>query len=385
MSVIVNLTGRLGNNLFQYALGRIIAEHLDLELSCRRYHAKPKPLGGDPPNAAGSTLEDVSSFFPNAPLRIPGRRVHEPVEVFEGVKKVGGWRGHKIDLNGVLQNRTLRQIRLRGWFQRLEYYAPHKPRIFQWFQLLRRPVCPYRITAADVLVNIRRGTDYGMLGWALPMSYYSQILSSLPGLGQLYVCGDSFDANARNRFQKYSPIYYEGSPIEHFSFFSHFRRVVLSNSTFAWWAAFLSEAEEIFAPRVTDPAMYGFAGYSDVDLHMRESRYKEVAIDGCAPFGRLWVNKTLKVHFVNSGKSLLIDDSVPRVLPANDSVLNLVRWLLDQDGPLMMYQVLRRSGGMDICRVVANLVEHRLLLFEPGYFDDAGSGSGQRQSAVSRQ
>ena len=77
---------------------------------------------------------------------------------------------------------------------------------------------------------------------------------------------------------EYSPTYYEGTPFEHFSFFRCFRRVVLSNSTFAWWAAYLSDAEQVYAPRTTQQAQFSFTGFQGVDLHMREARYIEVPV-----------------------------------------------------------------------------------------------------------
>jgi hypothetical protein len=116
---------------------------------------------------------------------------------------------------------------------------------------------------------------------------YEQVLSSLRNVRRVFVCGTGVDDQARRLLSKYKPIYYDGAPIEHFFFMTRFNRIVLSNSTFAWWAAFLSDAEELYAPRAPGVNAFGFTGYKDVDLHMREPRYHEVGDTSIAKFGFL--------------------------------------------------------------------------------------------------
>lgn len=275
MCVSVSMIGRLGNNLFQYALGRIIAQELRMELHCIQIPKAGVSVADEISEIGQSaTLTSVSDYFPNAPLSIPGRRYEEPVEMIEIVPG-HEWRGHTIDLDRILRNTEPRQIRLRGYFQRFEYYEGHKEEIRRWFRP-RDFVMPYNVGAQDVCVNIRRGMDFHRLGWTLAFSYYENILSSLPRRGQVYVCGTGIDLSVRQQLAKYNPIYYDAPPIEQFCFMMRFNCIVLSNSTFAWWSAFLSEAEHIFAPRPSGIDAYGFGGFREVDLHMKEDRYHEV-------------------------------------------------------------------------------------------------------------
>lgn len=281
MCVVVTLRGRLGNNLFQYALGRIIAEEKGLQLECRRVQ-QPTPLHIGLGLDVGpiTILEGVAQYFPNAPLRIDGRRIESPVEQYE-MEAGGLWRGHVLDLGEVLSNSLPRQIRLCGYFQRFSYLAPYKHSIRRWFEM-KHIATPYDLSARDVVVNIRRGSDYDVAGWTLPMSYYERVLSNLSDRGLVYVCGVCIDEQVRQSLAKFAPVYYDASPIEHFAFIMRFSRIVLSNSTFAWWAAFLSDAAELYAPRARHARAYGFTGYSDVDLHMREDRYHEIGVDAVA-------------------------------------------------------------------------------------------------------
>ena len=141
---------------------------------------------------------------------------------------------------------------------------------------------PFEVHSDDLLVNVRRGVDYGALGWTLPLSYYLGLLRDLPLPGRVYVCGTCIDDRMRAAFRRYSPIYCDDlAPMEQFVLMTRFNRIILSNSTFAWWAAFLSDAVELYAPRAAGGAMdraFAFTGFREVDLHMREARYREVPV-----------------------------------------------------------------------------------------------------------
>lgn len=275
MSVKVTLMGRLGNNLFQYALGRIIAEHHGLELECEHISQFTRTFtGGKQDISTTDTLEDPAIEFPYAPLYIPGEHIMTPIEYYHATPdNLSGH--HIIDLPKVLADKTPRKIRLAAYFHRYEYYSPYSDRIREWFQL-KPSKTPFVLHPNDVLVSIRRGVDYEIYDWTLPLPYYSHVLSNMSDLGQVYVCGTGIDDQVRRCLSKYDPIYYEGTPMEHFTFITLFNRIILSNSTFAWWAGFLSKATELYAPGAAHSKAFGFTGYREVDLHMREPRYREI-------------------------------------------------------------------------------------------------------------
>src|ERR1043165_4052305 len=100
MSVSVSMAGRLGNNLFQYAIGRIIAEELGLALNCSQVPARARRIVAGQSLDVGpqATLTTMAGFFPNAPLQLPGRSAESPVESYE-FRRGGEWTGQTIDLN----------------------------------------------------------------------------------------------------------------------------------------------------------------------------------------------------------------------------------------------------------------------------------------------
>lgn len=367
MSVTVSFLGRLGNNLFQYAIGRIIAEHLGFALECTRYRtAIPRSVAGQALDIGQSvTLEDAIDYFPNTKLHMDGLQHQYPLEAY-AVDGMSEWRGQTIDIPGILRDASSRHILLQGWFQRIEYYAPHRDRIRNWF-LPQVQHQEFKIGPKDVLVNIRRGADYGLNGWILPLSYYTGILSSLPNLGRVYVCGTCIDSNVRAALAKYNPIYYEGSPLEHFSFIMRFHRIVLSNSTFAWWAAYLSDATEIFAPRISREGVYSFTGCGDVDLNMRDNRYHEFTIQDLVPMCVFRRNMEMVVRKCSDEGNFVMQDSDGNLheIGADETNRELFIWLLQNDQPMTEQELAHRYHGSRFGETVNTYVKRKLLIVDP--------------------
>lgn len=263
---MIQLSGRLGNNLFQYAFGRIIAERHGLELKCymspftsdgmrlvQRFHLDIGPM---------AFLNGLTDRFTNAPLSIPGRSIEGPLQILD-------------DTCTPLRFRTLLEMspsrfQCVGLFQNMEFYVNHRNDIRRWFAFVPEQT-PFSVGPKDVLINIRAGFDFDMLGWTIPSSFYENVLSAMTGLGSVYVCGTGIDEHVKKSLAKFCPVYYSGTPMQHFSFMRRFNRIVLSNSTFAWWASYLSEASEIYVPVCANSTFW-----SSLPLH--ENRYLAVSV-----------------------------------------------------------------------------------------------------------
>jgi len=251
----VQYVGQLGNNLFQYALGRLLAEKLGMELRCA-------PAPG---HETGHSLDKVWRSFADCPQHIPGLSYCGP-DVEEVLLL---W--HRIDVAALLARREPRHIVLRGWFQRFEYFAPHRERIRRWFA--RVPASPdstYTIGDGDIVILLRRADDYLLQGITLDLEYYDNILSRT-AFDRLFVLGDRIDRAVLHRFARYRPVYPRLSDIDEFQLAQKFARIVIANSTFAWWAAYLSNAREIYYPRPE----HGFwaPDATGHDLEVPEPRY----------------------------------------------------------------------------------------------------------------
>lgn len=272
MSVTVEMIGRLGNNLFQYALGRLLAEERGLALECEQIPwTAHQFLGTSLDHGFDATLTGFLPHLPNVRLAMPGRSFDEPLKAYE-FGSFDEWDGQTVDLDEL---RRARKIVLRGFFQRTEYFAPHIDRIREWYRFVptgtphalgTHSLGTHSIVQSDVVVNIRRGLDMARVDWILAPNFYRKALESMRNVGRVYVCGTGIDKAIRAALAEYDPIYVDGTPHEHFTFLMLFDRMVMSNSTFCWWAAFLSHARELHAPA---PILGG------VDLRIPDRDYRE--------------------------------------------------------------------------------------------------------------
>jgi len=212
--VIVDYRGRFGNNIFQYCLGRIIAERLG-------YRLKVAPIPG----------------FPNTKAIIDGKdNTGCPKQVLKG---------QKIDLESVLQDNTPRMIVLEGEFQRYEYYKPYKELIKNnWL----KPSIPTQedIGPEDIVLCIRR-SDL-VPAEVVPASFFDDAMDRA-SYKRVFICSESPDDPFVKRFKKrYRATVRPVGTLDNFGFIMLFKKIVISPSSFYWWASFLSSATEIYFP-----------------------------------------------------------------------------------------------------------------------------------------
>jgi len=224
----VRYKGRLGNNLFQYVLGRILAEQLGFEL-------RAEEIGG----------------FPNTALEVRGERHLAPEVVLKG---------NVINLKDTLANRSPRKVILDGWFQRFEYYKPYRRQIQDWLAM-NSTIKPCA-EKADLVLQVRR-TDYVALGWALPFSYFEEAIDlALPKGGSIAIVTDDSRDPFFHQFRRWPVRFVIGSPLEQFAYLVKAPRLVMSQSSFSWWPAFLGEHQKVIAP-ITDFGVWAENGAAD--------------------------------------------------------------------------------------------------------------------------
>lgn len=366
MCVEVTFIGRLGNNFFQYALGRMIAEHFGLELRCFCPEDKPVQFMGrgvelGPP----ATLSALSTHFPNAPMSVSGTAIMEPVDSFD-VYANPAWDGQRIDLEGILTNGAPRRIQLAGYFQRYEYFRPFREQLRQWFHPENPQDIP-EIASGDVLISIRRGVDYEIRKWILPMKYYHQALAEIGSSGRVFVCGTCINERVREELDRYNPIYFDGTPLEHLCFMMRFGNIITSNSTFAWWGAFLSDATRIYAPRSRNGKTFAPSGFGDVDLHMRERRYHEIPVDGIATVG-FPVSPLVKAVDKNEFAdrlAVIYSDGAFAEMPLDARNYDWLQKSIQSRQPVSPAWIRENFVGADLSLFIEQLIKARILLQEP--------------------
>jgi hypothetical protein len=263
----VRYLGRLGNNLFQYSLGRIIAEETGCSLSA-------VPIPG----------------FPNTNLPIRGNNFDQEFEYYSGFR---------LPLEEILSNPRTKGIILRGYFQRSEYYRPYKTRINNWLQFEKRSQT-YGNSIVDkdtLVVNVRR-TDYISNGWALPFSYYERAIQLLHNrTNKVVIITDDPADPFFLRFRKYKPIFFKAPAIEQLRLMSRSNFLIMSQSTFSWWGNFLSQEQVAICPRPTfgcwgrnndlgDISLIDGNGFVIIDC---EEQYTPTLFERCYHHGQIYL------------------------------------------------------------------------------------------------
>lgn len=214
--VTVIFDGNLGNNLFQYAFGYLLASMLGFKLNS--------------PSIEG---------FPNTFLDLDGiDNSRQPILLVNG---------HFVNIHALRELATGKHVVLVGYFQRSNYYEPSRNLLRTLFSSdhLKKPVIK---TTDYVSVVLRRGLDY-LPRHGIPYEYYVKALSLLPNL-PIFICTDSPSDMMVNRLSSaYDATILPTDKFMNLNAIVHAKYVITANSSFAWWGAFLSTANRIIFPQ----------------------------------------------------------------------------------------------------------------------------------------
>lgn len=226
------LGGRMGNQLFQYSVCRIIAEKNGYNFYVPRL--------GDPSICASTEGHHLLNFFPDLNLGIN-----------DGCIKYKFSEDHtsqKYDPNILdLPDFTL----ISGFFQTDKYYEGYENRVRSWFKIKGDQITDSILDKYDVneycFIHLR-GSDYkNHTHWFLDRNYYQLAMNKILekyNIKFLIITDDiltakewfpDIDAISNEMMVDFKLIYYS-------------KYCIISNSTFSWWPAWLSDKKIIIAP-----------------------------------------------------------------------------------------------------------------------------------------
>ena len=244
--IIVNYSGGLGNTLLQYCLGRILAIRTGFYLDNR-------PINGF---LGTRELVDGDCMSPRKVQQFSSQTSRCLVEaIAKGYGNVVIRSDSDFNMDKAIKIKDAAiAIGPMAFFQRYEYYKPYKKQIRQWLKTEYKDVGQ---TKHDAIIHLRLGDcilgDLEENPYVMPTEYFHKALESM-SFDRLYICSDpeTIDHPMFHKYMesldKYNPELVAGSVIEDFNTIKSFNKIIMSQSTFSWFAAFLSSASEIFVP-----------------------------------------------------------------------------------------------------------------------------------------
>jgi hypothetical protein len=268
-----------GNRILQYCVARALGAELDYFVQCKKIR--------DVVNSGDWNLE--------------GKRVEWPVFNINPKENYK----HRMDFEEI-KDLGPRKFVIRSYLEHYPHIEKHRNEIINDWVYIHQPFdrdsfdtmkfskqkdnefIPHQvdnITSDDLVLSVRLGRDYlGQHRKRLLIGDYFKIVLDNVKYDRLFITSQDPLNPVLEDLYEYDPIFvHHITPIHTLNFVRLFNKIVLSQSTFSWWAAYLSEAEEIYFPITKDgPWSYGpnqRSKWKDVghDLMVNEPRYVYVS------------------------------------------------------------------------------------------------------------
>lgn len=284
----IKLSGGLGNNLFEYASARSLAEYKKVRFcyfpkeNINFYIKKIKKFilfkffGKKELFKKQISKKDLSNYFnlDKKPFDNFINKILWSISFEKKIKYYDKKYNSKSDKQYFKKNIDKKEIiELKNWTELVgcfasENYFIEREQILKWFtpkDFYKRKIdmiekkfhmpskdrCCIHIRRGDALY-MDKGLQYKGLGWSLPEFYYKYLIKKL-GLNLLYIFLSDDPDWVQGRFD-YLPnkiILKGNSEIIDIFIFSKCRINILSRGTFSWWGAWLNQIpnKEIYAPK----------------------------------------------------------------------------------------------------------------------------------------
>lgn len=214
----------IGNNLRQYAIGRLLSETWGVRLTfCK--------------DVLGVCVTDPLDY-----LNLFGLGL-------DYISPTSGCKELRLDWVSTV----------RKYYSR-ELFKQNIPRIRSWF----KPIKKDRRYDDDLIVHLRLGGDWEAFNRIIPFEKIEQVLSTIK-FRKMYIVTDVFNHSFLTNFDQYKPrivsketrqcvrgeTFYESPAnvtVRDFNRIRKFNKVLLcsAESTFGWWAAMLGDADEVY-------------------------------------------------------------------------------------------------------------------------------------------
>jgi len=219
--ITVDYGGRTGNNMFQYAFARIIAERNELALKTEWPYSR---FIEATPCTSGEEYQGIPIFIRDLAVKDHNQLWH-------------------------LENYKGKRVHIKGFFQNPMYYDSNKDLVKSIWKT--KPI--QKRASTDIVIHLRVGDymDKGLRSVINPNWHQLCLLKHLKmdprrDNCKIYIVIENSNDPILKYYNWMKPrIVSHPNPKDDFEFIRSFDNIICSNSSFCWWAAYLSEATKI--------------------------------------------------------------------------------------------------------------------------------------------
>lgn len=234
MNVNVNYLGRLGNNMFQYAFTSLaLSKFCENDPNMFSIHSIPTTDQlNEIRNKEARLTDNVNMDFV--------RYGHYPVT--HHITDYGHMEGAILSLDEIADKLVGigTTLYFDGYFQHKSYYEGKR-------DFLKSLFTPAKPKGSETAIHIRL-TDYKDIGWSLPESYYNEAIS-LANPSVLNVFTDEPNHSYIQKLKSHGANVICGDPVGDLLLMASHEKIIMSRSSYSWWAAVLSSATDVYYPK----------------------------------------------------------------------------------------------------------------------------------------
>jgi hypothetical protein len=239
---IVEISGGLGNQLFQLGAAQLLRRNFEtvyLDFSANLINPKRRNEIMDLAKALDFPFIENSVMLRKifAKLRLTQIEHHFRREKLVIEKK---------SFSKPIADNSKRRVRFRGYWQNIECANAIRHEVKSWIKVFPQDSIGLHIRRGDYTIE-ENSKHHGLL----TDEYFSSILENFENDSSLMIYSDSPIQIAKMGFVQSNFRVKESvakEPWETLALLSAHKVIVISNSTFSWWAAFLSDAEIVYFP-----------------------------------------------------------------------------------------------------------------------------------------
>ncbi len=263
--------GRLGNQMFQFAFAYTTSKKLNTSFFIHKHnslHYFNLYEGFEKKNKRNALHFAFLNVLKKSSIPFSIKSARRPLTyLFNWAisKNVCIW-NNTIDDKNYLLSKIKNNVLYDGFFQSEEYFIQFQEdiknlfEINKYYQKLFLEKKQQLLKKKYIAIHLRRndylnygGEELGGTDMTLPISFYKNCISKIKDIGQYNVIFVSDDIEfAKKEFGNCQNYFYENNDeITDFQLLLNANILIIANSTFSWWAAWLNKKEDklVFAPK----------------------------------------------------------------------------------------------------------------------------------------